>query len=82
MGGSTGFARNYRVYPYGSYDEFASNELLFSISVDRSRQIKERVLAIRIGEGGGRGYPFGELEKSGATSVVNEMVGGIPTAIF
>ena len=31
---------------------------------------------------GGRGYPFGELEKSGATSVVNEMVEGIPTAIF
>ena len=79
--GSTGYGRNYRSYPYGSYDQITDNGLLFEMGVDRSRPIKERVLAIRIGDGG-RGYPFGELEEMGATSVVNEVVGGIPTAIF
>ena len=80
VSGATDFGRNYCRYPYGSYDNIASNELLFTMGVDRSRQIKKRVLVIRVGEEG-RGYPFGELEKSGATSVVNDMVGVIPTAI-
>jgi len=81
VGGATGFGRNYRSYPYGSYDNIADNGLLFDMGVDRSRQIKERVLAIRIAEGG-RGYPFLELQKLGETSVVNELVGGVPTAVF
>ena len=81
VSGFTGFGRNYRVYPYGSYDQITSNDLLFPMGVDRSRPIKERVLAIRIGEGG-RGYPFGELAKLGDISVVNELVGGVPTAVF
>ena len=78
---NTDFGRNYRVYPYGSYDEITNSQLLFPMGVDRSRPMKERVLAIRIGEGG-RGYPFGELAEMGETSVVNELVGGIPTVVF
>ncbi len=81
VGANTGIPRNYRSYPYGSYDRLTSSELLYPMSVDVSRPIKERVLAIRIGEGG-RGYPFGELFGMGPTSVVNESVGGIPTAVF
>ena len=54
--GQQGFGRNYRVYPYGTYDEITSNALLVPMSVDRSRRIKERVLAIRDGSGG-RGVP-------------------------
>ena len=81
VGGNTGIPRNYRSYPYGSYDRIDSNELLFPMGVDTSRPIKERVLAIRIGEGG-RGYPFGELREMGETSVVHELVGGIPTVVF
>lgn len=82
VGGNTGFGRNYRAYPYGSYDQITSNDLLFPMGgVDTSRPIKERVLAIRIGEGG-RGYPFGELFELGETSVVNELVGGVPTVVF
>ena len=81
VSGFTGFARNYRSYPYGAYDRLSSSELLYPMSVDDSRPIKERVLAIRIGDSG-RGYPFGELFGMGLTSVVNESVSGIPTAIF
>ena len=81
ISGRQDFGRNYRQYPYGTYDQITSNELLFSMPVDRSRQIKERVLAIRDGTGG-RGYPFGELAALGDVAVVNETVGGIPTAVF
>jgi Protein of unknown function (DUF3179) len=79
--GATGFPRNYRAYPYGSYDQINNGELLFPMDVDRTRPIKERVLAIRIGEGG-KGYPFGELQKLGSTVALNEVVGSTPTAIF
>ena len=81
----TGFARNYgsNSYPYGNYDQLSSSDLLFDQdNVDKSRPIKERVLAIRLGADGGRGYPFGELAEMGETSVVNELVGGIPTVVF
>jgi hypothetical protein len=77
----TRFGWDYRVYPYGSYNEIASNELQVPMTVDRSRPIKERVLAIRDGSGG-RGYPFGELRELGIVAALNETVGGVPTAIF
>ena len=79
--GSLGFGRNYRTYPYGTYDDITSNSLLVPMSVDRSRAIKERVLAIRDGAGG-RGYPFLELEDHGSVVALNEIVGGVPTAVF
>lgn len=79
VSGELGFARNYRSYPYGSYDEITSTDLLFDMPVDQSRPIKERVLSIR---NGGRGYPFGELLDVGDVVALNEDVGGIPTAIF
>ena len=68
-------------YPYGSYDQLNNGDLLVPMSVDRSRPIKERVLAIRLGDGG-PGYPFLELAEIGDVVALNEMVGGVPTAIF
>ncbi|NNF14622.1 MAG: DUF3179 domain-containing protein [Gemmatimonadetes bacterium] len=73
--------RNYQLYPYGSYDDLTSNELLFPMSVDRTRHIKERVLAIRVGKNG-KGYPFLELAELGSVVALNETVGGVPTAVF
>ena len=81
VSGAQVYGRNYRDNPYGSYGELTSNRLLYPMPVDRSRLIKERVLAIRVGSGG-RGYPFGELGKLGAVSAVHETVGGIPTVVF
>lgn len=78
----TGHGRNYRVYPYGSYAELFNNQLLFPMGVDETRSLKERVLVIRLSDTGGRGYPFGELEHLGEVGALNELVGGIPTAIF
>lgn len=82
VGEGTGFGRNYQFYPYSSYDELSNDDLLFSMPVDRRRPIKERVLAIRTGETGGRGYPFGELASLGATAALNERVGGLPVTVF
>ena len=79
---NTGYGRNYFVYPYGSYAELLSNELLFPMNVDDSRPIKERVLAIRLDGTDGRGFPFGELAEIGDVVALNELVGGVPTAIF
>ncbi len=81
MGNDQGFFRDYQRYPYGDYDRITDESLLFSMVVDRSRPIKERVLAIRSGDGG-RGYPYGELAELGEFVALNETVAGIPTAVF
>jgi len=82
VSGNTGFSRPYRSYPYGSYDLISDGDLLFPMTVDRTRPIKERVLAIRTGPDIGRGYPFGELKDIGEISVVNEDVAGQPVVVF
>lgn len=79
--GETGFDRNYRFYPYRDYDDIDNPELIVPMAVDDSRDLKERVLAIRDGDGG-RGYPFLELAELGFQAALNETVGGVPTAIF
>ncbi len=81
VSGQLGRGRNYRQYPYGTYDEITSNQLLWPMPADRTRPIKERVLAVRDGTGG-RGYPYGELAALGEVAAVNETIGGIPTAVF
>lgn len=79
---NTGFDRNYDRSPYEGYEELNNDELLFEMTVDDSRPIKERVLAIRAGSGG-VGYPFGELaDELGSRGALNETVDGTPTAIF
>lgn len=71
----TGFDRSYDVYPYGSYDQLDNDDLLVPMTVDQARPMKERVLAVRGDEGGGHGYPFGELRNLGNRGVVNEILG-------
>jgi hypothetical protein len=73
VAGDTGFDRPYRVYPYGSYDQLGNDELLVPMAADRTRPIKERILAIRGDDGSGRGYPFGELRLLGPQATVNEI---------
>lgn len=67
--------------PYLGYDDIDNYDVWYPGPVDTSRPPKERVLAVRVGDGG-RGYPFGELAALGETSVVNEVVGEIPTVIL
>lgn len=82
VGEETGFVRNYNFYPYQSYDQLTNDDLLFAMHVDTRRPIKERVLAVRTGERGGRGYPFGEFRAMGAFGAVNEEVGGRRVAVL
>jgi hypothetical protein len=81
VGEDTGFRRSYGVYPYGSYDQLDSDDLLVPMDVDRTRPLKERVLAIRGEEGAGHGYPFGELKELGHQATVNESLGE-PYVVF
>jgi Protein of unknown function (DUF3179) len=82
VSGDTQFFRPYEIYPYGGYDQLTNGSLLFPMGTDNSRPIKERVLGIRVGEDGGKGYPFGELEDLGFVSVVNDNVGGSDIVVF
>lgn len=75
------FAANYAFYPFGTYNDISDRQLVVQMVVDQTRPIKERVLAIRVGDGG-RGYPFEELSKLGDVAALNEIVGGVPTAVF
>jgi hypothetical protein len=81
VAGDTGFDRPYGVYPYGSYDQLGNDDLLVPMGADRTRPIKERVLAIRGEEGSGHGYPFGELRLLGHQATVNEVLGE-PYVVF
>lgn len=79
---ATGFNRNYRE---SLYDEYRADDedILHEMPLDRSRPLKERILAIRVGPDGGKGYPFGELDTAlGGHGVINDIVGGEPTAVF
>lgn len=81
VSGELRYGRNYRVYPYGNYDDTTNPDLIQPMPVDDARPLKERVLAIRDGSGG-RGYPYGELLSMGRTVAINETVAGVPTVIF
>ena len=39
IAGDLNFGRNYRFYPYGSYDDISSSDLLFPMSVDNTRSV-------------------------------------------
>ncbi len=79
-----GFQRDYRTYPYGSYDQLNNDQLLFPMeSVDRRRPIKERVLGVP-GAGGGRGaaFPYGVLDAIGTVAAVHHAGDGRPFVVF
>jgi hypothetical protein len=80
----TGHSANYRLYPYGRYDEPTNPELLFPLSsgIDGRRPPKERVLGIPESDGGGLAVPFGSLRQAGNRAVVELVVGGRELVIF
>ena len=62
ISGQTGHSYDYTRYPYGSYESLADTTTLFPMpSLDTTRPIKERVLGIPDGLGGGIAFPFEEL---------------------
>jgi len=79
--GDTGYDRNYQFYPYRDWDDIDNPELYVPLPLDDSRTPKERILAIRDGDGG-RAYPFLELAEIGLYAAINKVVSGIPTAVF
>ena len=72
ISGSTGFNRNYRQYPYGSYEEENNSTLSFPLStgIDCRRPPKERALGIPGLSGSALTFPFGLLDELGEKAVV------------
>ena len=69
---NTDFGRDYQAYPYGSYDQADSRQLLFPLqgSIDGRRPPKERVLGVPDGTGGVV-FPFDALDALGEVAVVD-----------
>jgi hypothetical protein len=59
----TGYARDYNVYPYGTYER--DNELYFGVQhTDKRLQIKTVVYGVRVG-GRAKAYPLDTVRKAG-----------------
>jgi hypothetical protein len=72
---TTGFSRDYRSYPYGSYDEPDNASLLFPGNIDPRRPPKERVLGVPDGDGGIT-FPFGLLAEMGPVAALRTEIRG------
>ncbi len=79
----TGHERNYRSYPYGSYD-VETNPLLLgpNPALDGRRPPKERVLGIVTSDGATAAVPFGALRALGASAAFPLRVGSESLVIF
>ncbi len=78
---ATGHTRNYGQYPYGNYDDPDNPSLLFPSSQwNPARPPKELVLGVRSGSAAGA-YPFGVLDTTAASIVVNDTLGGKPILV-
>ncbi|TVR51450.1 MAG: DUF3179 domain-containing protein [Gemmatimonadales bacterium] len=67
-----GFARNYRLYPYGDYERATNAQTLVPLGgLDERRPPKERILGIPTLGGGGIAFPFFELNALGMRGVVH-----------
>jgi hypothetical protein len=81
--GVTGYARDYRRYPYGGYEDIRNPETLYPHEEFDSRRLpKERVLGIPFAGGGGIAFPFLALDSVGARVVVHETADGEPIVVF
>lgn len=76
---STGFDRSYGQNPYLGYDDPHSSPFLLQSDPDRSLPPKERVAAIKTGEGSAVVYPFSRLADD---APINDEVEGKPVAVF
>lgn len=75
VSGSTGFNRDYTLYPYGNYENLNAPPLFPERSIDGRRPIKERVLGIPAGEDG-IAFPFLSLQVRGSAAVVEATTPG------
>ena len=81
--GATGYARDYRRYPYGGYEAVTNPQTLYPHEeFDERRPPKERVLGIPFEGGGGIAFPFLALDSGAARRVVRETADGEPVAVF
>lgn len=79
----TGYARDYRSYPYGGYESVDNPQTLFPHETfDPRRAPKERVLGIRKESGGGVAFPFMALDSEGPRRVVHYEIDGEPIVVF
>lgn len=79
---STGHARDYRLYPYGTYDVVDNPSVLFPMPRrDARRPPKERVLGIPSGSDAGIAFPFGVLDANGDLAAVPVDASG-PAVVF
>jgi len=76
----TGFSRNYRVYPYGSYEDLDEPPLM-PLNYDQRRPPKERLMGVEGPDGTFVAYPFTELDRLGNRAVLNVTIDGTPLAI-
>ena len=85
LGSAQGFGRDYRSfsYPYGSYADLDSQELLFPLrqGMDPRRPPKERVLGIP-GDSDAVAFPFGVLREEGEVAVAELRVGSHDMVVF
>ena len=85
VGSETGVDRDYRLYPYGDYDEIDNLDLLFPVPAKmrlQERPPKERILGIPAADSGGVGFPFGELDQLGAMAAAAAEIDGQPIVVF
>jgi hypothetical protein len=70
--------RSYGANPYTGYDSFGGRPFLFSGELDDRADPVERVVGLTLGDTV-MAYPFGLLTTAG---VINDVVGGVPVAVF
>ena len=75
VSGSTGYDRDYSLYPYGGYEQL-NDPPFFPQEYDQSRQPKERIVGIEGPNGGFLAVPFLELDALGELAVANVEVDG------
>ena len=78
---NTGSSRDYRVYPYGDYDDPNNTNTFFPVDLDPRRPPKERVLGIPVGSGG-LVFPYGLLDTQGPVAAVAVEVAGEDLVVF
>ena len=81
ISGTTGFDRDYQMYPYGAYERLHEGTIYPHPPFDDRRPPKERVLGVPSGDSGGIGFPFGLFQRE-VPEVVHETVDGEPLVVF